>query len=242
MGLLKRFTKSETGQRVLGALITAYIRFVRLTSTWGVEGTEDRNRCWEDGRPFLIALWHNRIGMMPYAYPEKFHELFLLASAHSDGRLVPSVLCKFGMTSILVDSKEPAKATRAVVKKLREGERVGICPDGPRGPRLEVKEGTIVIAAMTGAAIIPVTYSMRRRLVLGSWDRFIVPLPFNRGVCRWGRVIEVPRGADAETRAVLRRELEDAMNALTDGLDRDMGHAPIPRADNSANKSAGDDP
>lgn len=230
MRLLKRITKSETGQRVLGVVIATYVRFVKLTSSWRVEGTEDRDHLWDSGRPFMIALWHNRVGMMPYAYREKFHQLHLLASAHSDGRIVPSVLGKFGMSSILVDSKAPAKATRAVVRCLRDGGRVGICPDGPRGPRLVVKEGTIVMAAMTGAAIVPVTYSMRRRLVLGSWDRFQVPWPFNRGVCRWGKAIQVPKGADAETREALRLELEEAMNAQADQLDREMGHAPISRA------------
>lgn len=239
MGALKRLTKQAWFHRLMCGLIAWYIRFVRYTSRWEVSGTEDRDRLMAAGQPYIIALWHNRIGMMPYAYAEKSHELCVVASGHRDGRIVIDAMGRFGFEGIPVDSKDGAKATRAIVKRLKAGGHVGFTPDGPRGPRLVVKEGMIVIASLAKVPIVPVSYAMKRRKVLGTWDRFQLPLPFNRGVCRWGKAIELPPRADEATREEYRRRIEDILNEMTDACDREMGHDPVPRADGDAAPSGG---
>ncbi|HLO77222.1 MAG TPA: hypothetical protein VK196_12275, partial [Magnetospirillum sp.] len=64
--------------------------------------------------------------------------------------------------------------------------------------------------------------SSQRRL--GTWDRFIIPLPFTRGILLWGEPILVARDAD-ENQA--RRAIEEAMNAQADRADRMMGVEPV---------------
>jgi len=86
-----------------------------------------------------------------------------------------------------------AMALRAAVRALRGGKDVGFTPDGPRGPRHKVQMGVIQAARMSGAPIVPVAFSASRKRVLGSWDGFIVPAPFSRGVFVYGRPIEVPQ-------------------------------------------------
>ena len=238
MGLVKRLTKQAWFHGLVCALIAGYIRFVRLTSRWEVSGTEDRDRLFADGKPFIIALWHNRIGMMPYAYAEQSHNLCVVHSGHSDGRFVSGTMGRFGFDAIPVDSRDGAKATRAIVKRLKDKKPVGFTPDGPRGPRLVVKEGMIVIAALAGVPIVPVSYAMKRRRVLKTWDLFQLPLPFNRGVCRWGKAYTLPLKPDAAAREVCRAEIEKILNDLADACDREMGHAPVPRAA-SDEKTAG---
>jgi lysophospholipid acyltransferase (LPLAT)-like uncharacterized protein len=230
MKSLKGWLRTPAMHGALCRLIAGYLRFVRWTTRWEVEGTADRDRLYETGKPFLIALWHNRIGMMPFAYAEKADELTVVASNHPDGRIVPGVMGRFGFGGIPVDSKDAAKATRTIVRRLKEGRIIGYTPDGPRGPRLEVKAGLVVIASLAGGVpVVPVTYALRRRIVLKSWDRFQLPLPFNRGVCIWGEAIEIPAKADAQTREDCRRRIEETLNAMTDACDRRLGHAPVPR-------------
>ena len=48
-----------------------------------------------------------------------------------------------------------------------------------------------------------------------SWDRFLVPYPFGRGLYCWGDPIWVPREATAAELDVKRRELEAALNRIT---------------------------
>ena len=70
-------------------------------------------------------------------------------------------------------------------------------------------------------------FSTSRRRLLKSWDRFLLPLPFGRGVFVIGPEIKVPGGFDAAGREQLRLRLEQALNEVTAEADRRMGHAPV---------------
>lgn len=224
MRFMRRFMRSSAMHVFVREIIVWYIRLVRLTSSFRLEGTEERDRLHEEGQPFIIALWHNRIAMMPYAWKEETANLTVLASAHRDGQLVSQGLGRFGFQSISIDSKVGGgNATRQVIRFLKDGKCVGITPDGPRGPRMRVKNGLVQISAMTGAPVIPVAYSASRCLRLSSWDRFVLPLPFSRIVCRWGASIPAPDRKSPEEQEMMRRRVEDALTALTDDCDREVG-------------------
>jgi lysophospholipid acyltransferase (LPLAT)-like uncharacterized protein len=117
-----------------------------------------------------------------------------------------------------------------MIRTLRRGEFVGLTPDGPRGPRMRAGLGVILAARRAGVPIVPVSFAASRRRVLGSWDRFVLALPFARGVIGIGDFIEIPPDADGETLERLRRRLEDDLNALTHGLDDRFGFAAIEAA------------
>lgn len=228
MSLVRRLVRSTAAHRLVREVIIWYIRTVRITSTWRVEGTEPRDRLFAQGRPFIIALWHNRIAMMPYAWEEETRNLTVMASAHRDGRLVIEGLGRFGFSAIPVDSKQGGSGpTRQVLRLLRDGRRVGITPDGPRGPRMRLRGGMIQIAMMAQTPIVPVAYGMSRRKLLRSWDRFLLPLPFARGVCLWGEPIEPPPRGDAEAFERVRRTVERRLTELGDECDRRCGVRPI---------------
>ena len=103
-------------------------------------------------------------------------------------------------------------------------------PDGPRGPRMRASDGIIQAARMAGVPIFPLTYSASNRKVIQSWDRFILPLPFSRGVFHWGDPIFVDRKLDDEGMEAKRIELENALTKLTQETDRELGLAVIPPA------------
>lgn len=92
---------------------------------------------------------------------------------------------------------------------------------------MNVKPGVVAMARMADVAIIPVAYSCRRRLVLDTWDRLILPLPFTRGVFLWGEPVRMPPGASPEEVEEARLLLEQRMVVLTAAADRAMGHEPI---------------
>ena len=76
---------------------------------------------------------------------------------------------------------------------------------------------------MTGVPVVPLAYATRRRTLLNSWDRFLVPGLFTRGAYVWGEPVAVPRDADAAEIERLRILLEDRMNAITAEADRLVG-------------------
>lgn len=228
--LLKRMMRSPQGHAFLSWLAATHIRFVRLTNIWRIEGTAPRDRLVEEGKGFVIALWHNRIAMTPYAFNHKNEDVTVIASGHRDGLLVVEGVGRFGIKAIILDEESPASGTRKSLKLLRDGKYVAITPDGPRGPRGRVKQGVIVTAALAGVPILPLTYAQSRRKLLRSWDKFNFPLPFATGLVMWGEPIEVPRRADPETMEKYRQHLESVLTEMTDTCDRRVGQEPIPPA------------
>ena len=70
---------------------------------------------------------------------------------------------------------------------------------------------------------------MLKKKVFSSWDRFIVPYPFSRGVFLWGDPIRVDRDADAVTLERIRLELETALSSLSseaEAMCYDSGESP----------------
>ena len=68
-----------------------------------------------------------------------------------------------------------------------------IIPDGPKGPDRKFKLGAIKLATETGAALVPFSFTAKRRKILHSWDRFEMFYPFTKIAAVYGEPIEVPR-------------------------------------------------
>jgi len=114
-----------------------------------------------------------------------------------------------------------------MIKTLRAGGCVGITPDGPRGPRMRAQMGVISLAQISGVPIFPATYSVSRCKIINSWDRFIIALPFNRGIYLWDEPIFVPKNANAEVLETKRKLLENRLNILCEKADKMVGLSSI---------------
>ena len=114
----------------------------------------------------------------------------------------------------------------AMLRALKEGCVIGLTPDGPRGPRMRASEGLAALARLSGVPVIPVACAFRRRRILSTWDRMILPLPFTRGVLIWGDPITVPTDARGPELEKARLTLETALTALTREADLRCGADP----------------
>ena len=207
-----------------------YIRLVRATGRWTVENSDSASRRVAEGKPFIACFWHGRLLMISQAwkYSTPMH---ILISHHRDGRLISDVLNRFGIKTIAGSSSKGGKfAVIKMIRALRQGEFIGVTPDGPRGPRMRASLGVIRMAQRTGVPIVPVSFAASRRRVLGSWDRFVLALPFAKGVIGIGDFIDVPLDADGETLERFRQKLEDDLNTLTGELDARFGYEAIEAA------------
>ncbi len=227
MRSIRKILQSDAVMAVACFIGALYIRLVRYTGRWRTEGEDIPESFRSAGRPFILAFWHGRLLMMPYCW-RRTDLVNMLISGHRDGRLISQTVRHFNIKSVVGSTtRGGAQATRHLIRLVRAGGIVGITPDGPQGPRMRVGEGTVALARLTGAPIVPATFSAARRRVMGSWDRFVLALPFARGVFLWGAPIEVPRDADAKTLEAKRLALETAMNGLTERADGMMGQAAI---------------
>jgi lysophospholipid acyltransferase (LPLAT)-like uncharacterized protein len=220
VSLIRRALKSTALTRFACWLGAQYIRLVLTTNRWQTVRGDTPKEFWESHRPFILAIWHGRMLMMPRCWPRK-KPIHMLASHHRDGRLIAETVAYLDIGTISGSSSSGgAQGLRAMLKILKSGECVGLTPDGPRGPRMRAAEGVAVAAKLAGVPIIPATYSVSRGRYLDSWDRFLVAWPFGRGVIVWGQPIHVARDADGEALEVARLEVETALNAITVEADR----------------------
>ena len=219
MLLRKRVLGAAVVQSALAWLLAGYIRLVHATSRWQIDGLEHLSALRAAGRPLIGCFWHQRIMMMRFLWrdPAPFH---VLVSPHRDGRLLSTTMRRLGIHIIEGSSNRGGSVgLRGVIRALQAGGCVGITPDGPRGPRMRAQAGIVTAARAAKVPIVPAAYSVRRRRLLGTWDRFVIALPFNRGVYVIGAPIEV---ADLEPETA-RRLIEDRLNELTAYADRLIG-------------------
>lgn len=216
--------------KIVGYLLYIYLRFVFLTTRWKFEGYEHVLKRAKNREAQIFAFWHGRMAMMPAMKPP-YNQTHVMVSRHTDGEWISTILRSFGLglvrgSSRRAGSKKERGGRHALIgalKVLEAGDNLAITPDGPRGPRQRVNGHVADIAAMAGAVIVPMSYSTRFGVNMGSWDKFLVPLPFGRGWYVAGEAIAVPKGASAETLAKAKKDVEDAMNHLTAKADKKAG-------------------
>jgi lysophospholipid acyltransferase (LPLAT)-like uncharacterized protein len=219
----KRVLRADWVRRRLCWLIHLYIRFVFWTSRWTIEGADIPRRLRADGKPFVLAFWHGRLLMIPMAW-QQLAPMHMLISGHRDGRIIADAVRYFGIDSIAGSSSQGGSAAlRAMVRFVRDGDCVGITPDGPNGPAMRASNGIIAAAKLARAPIIAITYATSRRRILATWDRFHLPLPWSRGVFLWDEPITVPADLDEAGLEAWRRTIEERMIAQTAEADRRVG-------------------
>lgn len=227
MAAASRLMRRPAVSAALSWLAARYIRLVWVTGSWRIENADIAGRMVADGTPFIACFWHGRMLMIPNAWKYDAR-MSILISHHRDGVFISRTLAHLGIGTIAgSSSRGGGGALVNMVRALKRGEYMGITPDGPRGPRMRAAPGATAAARLSGAVLLPVSYSAARRRVLNSWDRFVVPLPFSRGIIRLGTAIEVPRDADEAQLEATRRRLESELISLTTALDTELGVDPV---------------
>ncbi|MBV9462947.1 MAG: lysophospholipid acyltransferase family protein [Verrucomicrobiae bacterium] len=171
----------------------------------------------QGGPPVIYAFWHNRMLLMPPLYAAKLFKrpAVCLVSASSDGEMIALILERFGLKAARGSSSRRGKeALFQLASEIENGLDVAITPDGPRGPCYHVRQGIVGLAQLTGARVYALSFDLDRKIHLGSWDRFIVPLPFARVRFQAEGPISMPKSETEEDFEEQRRKLEEILLRL----------------------------
>ena len=160
----------------------------------------------------IIAFWHCHLLLMLHT---KWHgPSAVMISQSKDGEYIARVFDWYGVESVRGSStRGGAKALREIIREARAGKNIVFTPDGPKGPPRVVKEGLVAAAMATGLPIVPIAFAAKKKKLLRSWDRMVIPIPFSRALFLYGEPIVVPRDGAMEE---WRRTIETRMNALAD--------------------------
>lgn len=163
--------------------------FGMLMKLWGMslrfeESPEDLRNFNKNDVPVTMVLWHNRLFLSAEIFRRyrKPKPMYALVSPSRDGAWVTAFYSLIGLGTIRGSSSNLGReAANALVATLRDGNDLGITPDGPRGPRYEFKPGALIVARRTKTPllIIGADFSSAWRFNK-AWDRFYLPKPFSR--------------------------------------------------------------
>ena len=216
----------KVGDAVVPALAASAVRTLGATLRLRDDGVEALEPLWAARQPLIYAVWHSRLLMVPWVNARLrrtrgARTVRVLVSRSRDGELAARWVARFGLSVVRgSSSRSGAAALRELTAAVRAGDDVAVVPDGPRGPRERAQPGLVLLAAATGAPIVPCAFAARPARRLHSWDRFLVPLPFARAAVVFGKPAFVPRDADRET---ARADLERALAEVTESADRLVG-------------------
>lgn len=100
---------------------------------------------------------------------------------------------------------------QAIAKELISS---AITPDGPRGPRFEMKPGAIFAAQISRKPVVPIAYAAKPARVLKTWDKFVIPFPFAKIRVAIGEPYFPERRLDDTQMESAQRELEARLLAV----------------------------
>ena len=174
------------------------------------------------GVPILFALWHGRMFLSIQVHRKQ--GIVTMASRSKDGEIIARWLERNGyVVARGSTSRGGGTAFKEMVRAVRAGRAAALTVDGPRGPARVVQPGLAELARMTGAWILPISFSSARPRFLRSWDRYLVPLPFSRNVVAYGEPFRVPDDMPSEQASA---RIAAAIDAATREADDFLGVTP----------------
>ncbi|MEA2725032.1 MAG: hypothetical protein QOH59_2803 [Gemmatimonadales bacterium] len=155
---------------------------------------EERWRALRDAkRPHVFLLWHEVL--LPLLWQHRNQGVAIVVSEARDGQYLSDLAASLGYRTVRGSStRGGARALLGAVRELRASGAVAFTPDGPRGPRRELKPGVVAAAQRGGGVIVPIHAEADRAWRLHSWDRFVIPKPLARVSITYGRPFEVSEG------------------------------------------------
>jgi lysophospholipid acyltransferase (LPLAT)-like uncharacterized protein len=210
-----RFVKNIKN-RILPHIIVYFakmaMRVLLFTCKVEIEGldqfvkTAKKERC-------MITLWHNRLAIMPEILKKYASQFVYCAfiSKSRDGELLAILAKSYTMGRTLrVSHNHRRKALNDLINQLKKGEEIMVVtPDGPRGPRYQVKAGAVIAAKEAEASIIPVSWSSSRFFQLKSWDKLMLPKPFSKIIVVFGDPLNLDKDSNlvGEHKSLLKQSL-----------------------------------
>lgn len=208
---------SDLPSRPAGGMLAAPLLSTAVSAlswTWRVErsGAHLLDEAVSEGGT-VLAFWHGEQLLM---VPTHAGRGFLgLASLSRDGELLARTIARLGYGRIRGSTSRGGRAAlHAAVQALRGGGCPALAVDGPRGPRHTPHPGALIMAARTQRPIIYGVARARPAVLLRSWDRFAVPIPFARVEIAYGR-LEAPCDDQPETIEAARQALQERMRELS---------------------------
>ncbi len=163
----------------------------------------------------IVCGWHGRSLVFGNHFRQR--GLWVVISQSNDGDIQNHIFTRLGYQTIRGSTgRNGVRALIESIRALKAGGTMAMTPDGPRGPSGVVQGGVMVMAQKSGAALIPIGITAKPRFLAGSWDHYMLPLPFAKALMIFGEPLYVPEKATVDEVEEVRLKLENEMHRLQD--------------------------
>ena len=212
--IYKNLFRNSLIQKLLGLVLFLYLNLVYYTSRRKYIYPENFE-VYKQNRGCIMMFWHNRAALIPFL-ATRGRVYNALISNHSDGILLQNTFKLFKVGIISGSTNRAAtSALRNTIKAIQNNETVSTGIDGPRGPRYQINSNLAVVAQKNDVPVLPVSYNCKRKVTLSSWDKMIIPLPFNNIVFHYGELLIFPKSGKKEAKE-LNGIIKKAIDSISD--------------------------
>jgi lysophospholipid acyltransferase (LPLAT)-like uncharacterized protein len=213
--VVERSERDKRRAKRLGWLGYTLARGLGRTVRLHVAGWEPIERHLQAGTGAVMVSWHGRT-LIPANFMRGKGVLAMI-SLSRDGDIQNEIFTRFGFRTLRGStSRGGVRAALEAAREVRHGAVLAFTPDGPRGPSGKFQPGALLIAQKARAPIYPAGVGAHPRILLPTWDRYLIPSPFARAAFLIGDPVWVPEDADKDDFARLAEQLEQTINALQD--------------------------
>lgn len=204
---------------LLAPVAVVLIRAWWLTYRFRLEDDETVRDLVREGRPLILTCWHEGIFVLAWYLQRIGREgakVTYLISPSRDGDLAARMVGVLGGRSVRGSAtRSGVKAMRGLYRSIvKDGASPVVLPDGPTGPRRVCKPGSVMLAQLSGAHIVPIGCDASPGWRLRTWDRMLLPPPFATVRIVVGPPYTLPRTLDAVALEREREALEERLGAL----------------------------
>ena len=217
---MKRLLRAPWVQSLLAWLVAGYVELIIATVRWRIENRESTDAAMASPEGVIALFWHGRIAQGMACRPllaEKPRRV--MVSLSRDGEFIALAAQRLAIPPIRGSTgrgdgmlaKGGASAFRQALSFLKSGGVMILTPDGPRGPREVLPVGPAQLARASGRPVFLMSLAARPALVLSTWDKTAIPLPFARGQVVLEGPLRVAPGADEAALEAARADWQERM-------------------------------
>ncbi|WP_339613589.1 lysophospholipid acyltransferase family protein [uncultured Rubinisphaera sp.] len=162
---------------------------------------------------YTFCVWHD--SLLTPLFLAKQPATMALVGGHRDGTFLADSLKQLGIGT--ARGSTSSGGTAAVRFLMNEGKNshLVLTPDGPRGPRREMKTGCAFLAAKTGKPVVPTAFLCKSYWSVGrGWTDLVIPKPFTRVIAVTSPPLVIPESISKEELKQWTDKIQTAMEAV----------------------------
>lgn len=170
----------------------------------------------------VLCVWHDMLILPTFgAIKRNRRRSCCLVSQHQDGTYLAVSMDLLQYSTVRGSTRRGGAAALKQMLDDTAGKNIVITPDGPSGPRRQLKPGAIYVASQTGRPICAGAYACKSAWrIPGRWTDMVIPKPFTTMYIVTGPPIHVPPDLSRDELNEYVALVQSAMDDLSDQVER----------------------